>query len=206
MELGLNLYRGKHGGRRPGSGRKRIHSKGVAHRKRESVKPRHALHINFRVKVQIKNKLSLQILKRAIQNARTHGLKIIHFSLQSNHVHLLVEAANKEILTRGMRSLTITFSKGVDKGRIQLERYHLHVLKTLQETKNATHYVLFNEQKHSGLKRAYISDYSSLGWVRDLKSLAKSAKMTIILKKVQENFLDCAQGWMIKKVLNQHIC
>src|SRR5690554_5748078 len=62
-----------------------------------------------------------------------------------------------------------TFSKGVRRGRIQLERYHLHVLKTLRETKNAIHYVLFNHQKHTGLKRAYITPYSSLGFVTDLK-------------------------------------
>lgn len=201
-QLSLNLYKGKRGGRRPNSGRRRIHSPGVAHRTREIVKERTALHINVKIKAYIRNKLCLQILKKAIKNARSHGLRIIHFSLQTNHLHLIIEATNNEILTRGMRSLTITFAKGVAKGRIQLERYHLHVLKTKAETKNAIHYVLFNEQKHAGLKVARVDAYSSLGFVKDLKALAKRAGKTIVLgKKEEENFLDYPRGWMMRQYL-----
>jgi REP element-mobilizing transposase RayT len=151
-QLKLNIYRGKRGGRRPNSGRKRIHSKGVAHRTRPKVTSRTALHVNFKVKTSIRNKDCINILKRAIINARLHGLRVLHFSLESNHVHLIIEANNTSVLTKGMRSLTVTFSKGINKGRIQLERYHLHVLRTLHETRNAIHYVLFNHQKHTGLK------------------------------------------------------
>jgi REP element-mobilizing transposase RayT len=206
-QLRLNIYKGKRGGRRSGAGRKRIHSKGVAHRTRETVITRHALHINFKMNTSIRNKRCLKILKRAIKNSRSMGLSIAHFSLQSNHLHLIVEAKNNAILTRGMRSLTITFSKGIGRGRIQLERYHLHVLKTIRETRNAVHYVLFNEQKHSGLKRAYVNSFSSLGVVQDLRELAKKAKMMVILGRIQEdNFLDTPEGWMLKQVLNQQIC
>lgn len=203
-QLGLNIYQGKRGGRRPGSGRKRLHSKGVAHRKREKVNSRFALHINFKVKTSIRNKECLKTLRHSIQNARKKGLKILHFSLESNHVHLILEAQNNALLTQGMRSLTITFAKGVNKGRIQLERYHLHVLKTLRETRNAVHYVLFNHQKHRNLKKAYINDYSSLGFVKDLRGLAKSVKLTVVWRKIQElDFLDIPEGWMIKRILDE---
>jgi hypothetical protein len=206
-QMKLNIYQGKRGGRRPGAGRKRLHSKGVSHRVREKVLSRHPLHINFKVKVPIRNKSCLKVLKRAIKNARSHGLLVLHFSLQSNHIHLMVEACDNEILTRAMRSLTITFSKGLARGRIQLERYHLHVLKTLREVRNAVHYVLFNEQKHSGLKRAYVDSYSSLGLVKDLKALARNAGITVILRKMQQlNFLDEPRGWLIRQVLNQQLC
>lgn len=149
-QLELNIYKGKRGGRRPGAGRKRIHSRGVAHREREHVNHRLPMHINFKYRLSIRNKECLKILKRAILNARGWGLRIIHFSLQSNHVHLIVEADNNEILTRGMRSLTVTMAKRIAKGRIQLERYHLHVLRSLRETRNAVFYVLQNEQRHTG--------------------------------------------------------
>ena len=206
-QLDFNIYRGKRGGQRPGAGRKRLHSKGVAHRVREKVSHRHTLHLNFKLRVFIRNKLCLKILKRAIKNCRSHGLKVLHFSLQSNHLHLLVEAPNNEILTRAMRSLSVTFSKGIGKGRVQLERYHLHVLRSLKETRNAVHYVLFNEQKHTGLKKAYMNPYSSLAVVHDLGTLAKEAKMTIIVRRLQEIvLLDPPEGWMIRQVLNQQIC
>lgn len=201
-QLKLNIYKGVRGGRRPGSGRKRIHSQGVSHRIREQITLNRPLHVNFKVKTSIRNKACLKVLKRAIKNASSHGLRILHFSLESNHVHLILEAFDNSILTRGMRSLTITFSKGVRKGRIQLERYHLHVLKTLRETKNAIHYVLFNHQKHTGLKRAYITPHSSLGFITDLKELARTASMMITLRKIGEiSFLDGPQSWMAKKVL-----
>lgn len=97
------LYKGKHGGRRPEAGRKRIHSRGVSHRIREKVSGRTPLHINFKFRTFIKNKRCLALLKRAILNARSHGLRVIHFSLQSNHIHLIVEAFK----TRDTASLII---------------------------------------------------------------------------------------------------
>jgi REP element-mobilizing transposase RayT len=205
-QLNLNLYKGSKGGRRPGAGRKRLHSKGVAHRQREKVKLSTPLHINFKVVLGVRNKEGIRLLKRAIRNAQSHGLGILHFSLQSNHVHLIVEAKSNNILTRGMRSLCITFAKGFGRGRVQLERYHLHVLRTLGETRNAVHYVLFNQQKHTGLKKAYLDEYSSLGAVKELKLLAKAAKMTLIWTRIQElPQLKVPEGWMIKQVLNQQI-
>jgi REP element-mobilizing transposase RayT len=199
-QLKLNLFKGMRGGRRPGSGRKRIHSKGVAHRKRETVNFRHALHVNFKFRTAIRNKFSLGLLKKAISNARFHGLRIIHFSMQSNHIHLILEAHDNEILSKGMRSLTITFAKGLRKGRIQIERYHLHVLRSLRETKNAVHYVLFNEQRHSGLKKAYVTPYSSLSTVKDLKSLAKAAKIIIVegIEKTGTE-MDRPRSWLLTK-------
>ena len=155
----LNLFKGKKGGRRPGSGKRRIHSKGVVHRIRENVKTSTPLHINFKYKTYIRNKICLKLLKRAILNSRRHGLRIIHFSLQSNHVHLIVEAEINHILTKGMRSLTVTFAKGLNQGRVQIQRYHLHVFKSLRETKNAVQYVLFNSQKHGSSK---IDEYCSI--------------------------------------------
>lgn len=117
-QFNLNLYKGSRGGRRPGSGRKRIHSKGVAHREREKVSGRTPLHINFKFRTQIRNKLCLRLLKKAILNSRSHGLRVIHFSLQHNHVHLIVEAESNSVLTSGMRSLTVTFAKGLKLGKV----------------------------------------------------------------------------------------
>ncbi len=146
----LNLYRGRHGGRRPKCGRKEIHSRGVRHRPRERVGRRTPAHVNFKLNARIRNKACLKILKRAILNARRQGLGVVHYSLQSNHVHLIVEAGDNKTLTRGMRSMTVTFAKGLKRGRVQLERYHLHVLRGPQETRNAVHYVVNNHERHAG--------------------------------------------------------
>lgn len=195
----LNLFKGKKGGRRPGSGRKRIHSKGVAHREREKIKPTTPLHINFKYKTYIKNKICLRLLKKAILNSRKHGLRIIHFSLQSNHVHLIVEAETNQILTKGMRSLTVTFAKGLDRGRVQLDRFHLHVLKSLRETKNAVHYVLFNSQKHGSSR---IDEYGSIlsmpNALEIIRNFAKAQKITLSVKRGELWKPDPGKSYLIR--------
>lgn len=150
------------GGKRRGSGRKRKNSKGVAHRTREHVNRRVPLHINFKYKCAIRNKDCLRLLKRAILNARKQGLRILHFSLQHNHVHLIVEAETNEVLSSGMRSMTVTMAMGLKRGKIQISRYHLHVLKGLREARNAVMYVLFNRQKHEKGTSSKIDGYTSV--------------------------------------------
>lgn len=181
----LELYKGKRGGRRPGSGRKRIHSKGVSHRRREVVTYRTPMHINFKYNACIKNKFCLRLLKRAIVNARRQGLRIVHFSLQSNHIHLIIEAENNLLLTKGMRSLTVTFAKGLKAGKVQIERYHLHVLRSIRESRNAVHYVLFNKQKHEKGTYSVIDEYSSiLNLEKALELVAQYARKKKLMLKI----------------------
>lgn len=166
-QLGLNLNKGKWGGRRDGSGRKSFHSQGVRHRSREKVTARNPTHINIKYHSRIRNKDFLQILKRAILNGQRKGLRILHYSVLSNHIHFIIEANNNAILTSGMRSMTTTLAKGQSQGIVQIERYHLHVLKCPKETKNAFRYVVFNHERHGG--KPVIDAYSSVGHYLNLK-------------------------------------
>lgn len=206
-QIVLNLFRGKRGGRRPGSGKKRIHSKGVSHRIRERVNKKTPLHINFRYKTHIRNKDALRVLKRAILNARARGLIVIHYSMQSNHIHIIVESVNNKVLTTGMRSLTVTFAKGIKKGKIQLERYHLHVLKSVQETKNAIRYVLFNQQKHENRKQSSIDEYCSilsLPLALDLiRNFVIQNKIMITIKNYERWTLDAGKSYLASEGLKQ---
>lgn len=206
-QIVLNLFKGSRGGRRPNSGRKRIHSKGVAHRSRPQVSLRTPLHINFKFKKNVKNKDSLRLLKRAIIKARSHGLRVIHYSLQSNHVHFIIEAHDKAVLTKGMRSLTITFAKGMKEGRIQVERYHLHVLKGLKETKNAVMYVLFNQQKHEKGIYSKVDGYSSLLSMKNAFKLISrfSSNRQCTIKIINSEFWkgDNPSGYVLKRTIDE---
>jgi REP element-mobilizing transposase RayT len=206
-QMSLNLNRGTWGGRRTKCGRKRIHSRGVSHRTRESVNPKRPLHVNFKYRVSIRNKEVLKILKRALINSGAKGLRILHYSVQSNHMHFILEADNNKILETGMRSLTVTIAKGINKGKVQLERYHLHVLKTIRETKNAISYVLFNEQKHSGKKCIELDGYSSLHSL-DARALARKAKLTLVISKTKADIINITEGrsFLANTALDQLIC
>jgi REP element-mobilizing transposase RayT len=201
-QIKMNIYKGQRGGRRPGSGRKRIHSKGVSHRIREKISKRTPLHINFKFRIPIKNKVALKLLKRAIVNGRGHGLRVLHFSLQHNHIHLIIEADNNAVLTKGMRSLTVTFAKGLEQGRIQLERYHLHVLKTVKETKHAINYVLFNKQKHEKGTYSVIDEYTSFpGW-QLIKKFTQKKRMTLKVGRIQVMEKETAISFLYLKSLS----
>lgn len=203
MQMHLKLN--SHGGKRDGAGRKRKKSRGVSHEVREKVTSRTPLHINFRYRRHVRNKDTLKLLKRAISNGRKHGLKVLHFSFQHNHVHLIIEASSNEILTKGMRSLTITFAKNLKKGRIQNERYHLHVLKSFREARNAIHYVLFNEQKHDSGICSAINGYSSLlsagGWQNLVRKFARMKRITLRIERGEMWKCDSSGSFIFKKAL-----
>lgn len=199
----LNNISANHGGARPGAGRKRLRSKGVSHREREWISNRTPMHINFKYRVKIKYKVCLRLLKRAIVNARGHGLRVRHFSLQHNHIHLIVEADNNAILEIGMRSLTVTFAKGLRMGKVQLERYHLHVLRGLREARNAVMYVLFNKQKHEKRSSSTVDEFCSLmNWERavdviKLYSMRKGVSLRIGNRAWWN--MDSARSWILKR-------
>ncbi|HEY4244074.1 MAG TPA: transposase [Kofleriaceae bacterium] len=97
-------------------------------------------------------------LYRAIRTAtstvwRTQPMRLVHASVQSNHIHLLVEAADKVELAKGMQGFQISAAKHLNrtlrrKGGVFPDRYHAHILRTPREAKNAVTYVLTNWRKH----------------------------------------------------------
>jgi hypothetical protein len=94
--------------------------------------------------------------------------------VQSNHVHLLVEADGAAALTRGMRGLTIRIAKAVNRalgrdGRIWADRFHARALRTPREVRNALVHVLMNFRKHAGIGRG-IDPCSSGRWFAGWKT------------------------------------
>lgn len=94
-------------------------------------------------------------------------------------------------------------------GKVQLERYHLHVLRTLSETKNAILYVLFNQQKHEGRKISRIDEYSSLLLMEKalhiIRRFAVSSGITLKLTKSDSWRLDKGRSYLLQKSL-EAIC
>lgn len=193
------------GGKRVGAGRKRILSKGIAHTERESLFRRTPCHVNFKYRAQIRNKPCLKLLRRGILNARKQGLRILHYSIQTNHIHLIIEADDNFILSSGMRALTITFAKGLKMGRVQIERYHLHVLKGVRETRNAIFYVLFNRQKHEKEKLSRIDSYTSLLSLENgidlIKAYVNKKKVMLKIWEVDKWPVDFPKSWSALKAI-----
>jgi REP element-mobilizing transposase RayT len=82
------------------------------------------------------------------------GFRVVHFSVQTNHLHLLVEAADADALARGMQALSIRVAKAMNRalerrGPVLSDRYHARVLRTPREVRNALCYVLQNGRRHT---------------------------------------------------------
>src|SRR4051812_32104663 len=131
-QLDLALAR-KRGGRREGAGRKPSGSRvGVAHRARPEHKARHPVHVTLRARGRLPS-LREQVLffelRRCIGRASKEWFRVLHFSVQRDHVHLVVEADDKESLWRGTTGLEVRVARRLNsmlgkKGRFWGDRYH----------------------------------------------------------------------------------
>lgn len=93
--------------------------------------------------------------ERSFRAMRKRGrFRLIHYSIQRNHVHAIVEAASARDLSNGMKALAARLARAVHRvfrrvGRALDDRSHVRVLRTPREVRNAIAYVLLNARRHS---------------------------------------------------------
>src|SRR6185369_11844104 len=94
------------GGRRSGAGRKRKNDRGVDHRRREAGKnlPAHVTLKVARDLPSLRRPALFRVLLGIIEQSARPGFAVTQFSVMRDHIHLLVEAADTDALSRGMRS------------------------------------------------------------------------------------------------------
>lgn len=158
------------GGRRPGAGRKPSGRKvGVPHRARPQHKARHPVHVTLRAKLGcLRATRVFPVVRDALAAASRSDFRVLHFSVQTNHLHLLVEAHDTHALSRGIRGLVIRTARAVNRvlarhGPLWKDRYHQRVLKTPREVRHGLVYVLQNWKKHVDAARG-IDPCSSAPW------------------------------------------
>ncbi|HEY0477895.1 MAG TPA: transposase, partial [Kofleriaceae bacterium] len=147
------------GGKRAGAGRKpRGARAGVAHRARGEWTRPTPLHVTLRMAPHVYNlrsRRSFRVIAAALRlGGDRFDVRVIEFSVQGNHIHLLVEAPNRRALARAIQGFSIRVAKGLNRmmgrsGRVFDDRYHARVLRTPTEVRHALHYVLDNARKHA---------------------------------------------------------
>ncbi|MBI2389779.1 MAG: hypothetical protein HYV09_09325 [Deltaproteobacteria bacterium] len=157
VQLDLPMHR--HGGARRGAGRPRTSTQ-VAHAARPRFDgTRTPLHATLRMAKGVWNLRSQRgysCVEHALKAERAlRALRVVHFSVQGNHLHLIVEADDRIALSRRMQGFGIRFAKRVNtmmgrpRGRVLADRYHARLLPTAREVHRAIRYVLLNHLKHS---------------------------------------------------------
>jgi REP element-mobilizing transposase RayT len=156
----------KRGGKRRGAGRPPTGDRaGSSHAKRPALKASEPVHVVLRVLAVIgalRDRHVYQALRTAtLVAARWESFRIVHLSIQNNHVHLLVEASDRAALSRGMQSFQISAAKHINRtitrrmrlrsrrrGRVFADRYHAEIISSPRQARHALSYVLNNWRKH----------------------------------------------------------
>jgi putative transposase len=164
------------GGRREGAGRpKGRTSERIPHTRRPRVSRHRPHHITVRTTRgtwNLRSQRCYRPIAAALAEVRKReGVRVVHFSVQHNHVHLIIEADGRRALSGAMRAFLIRIARNLNAlmgthGRRFDDRYHEHVLKTPSETRNALLYVIGNRAVHLArwgkIARANVDEFSSL--------------------------------------------
>ncbi len=149
------------GGARRGAGapKKQLAAGGgrVVHLSRPRHSRHHPVHVTLRVGAGLPSlrhrRLRSTVFGAFGAGAERFGFRLVHFSVQSNHLHLVVEADDRRALTRGMQGLAIRIAKAINRrlgrrGKVFADRYHARALRSPREVRHALRYVLLNAQRH----------------------------------------------------------
>jgi REP element-mobilizing transposase RayT len=143
-------------GRRPG--RPRVKGSRLAHARRPQLSGTHPVHVTWPVRAGLPSlrwpKAMAAIRAAFVAGKVRGGFRLVHFSVQHNHVHMLCEADSAKALSRGLQGLAVRFARGLNRaldrrGSVLSDRYHSRVLSTPREVRWGLGYVLCNARKHN---------------------------------------------------------
>ena len=158
MQRQLELPIPQRGGRREGAGRKPQGPRAlVSHAERPRFAKPTPAHVTLRMRDQVWNlrsRRSFQHLKSCFEKSRGRfGARLIEFSVQGNHLHLIIEADDNASLSRALQGLCIRIAKSLNAmmrraGAVFADHYHSRLLQTPTELVNAIRYLLGNAAHH----------------------------------------------------------
>ena len=108
------------GGPRPGAGRKPAPGRrpGVPHCRRPGHVAAHPVHVTLRATHAVRSLRSDRVfpaVRSALAAASHAGFRIIQFSAQTDHLHLIIEADDRTRLSSGLRGLAIRVARAVNR-------------------------------------------------------------------------------------------
>jgi len=130
----------------------------VPHRGRPVHRAEHPVHVTLRAAFRpLRSQHVFPTVCLAIGGATRRAprrFRVLHFSVQWDHLHLLVEASNARELSAGVRSVAIRIARAVNalvlrRGKFWADRWHGRSLESPREVRNALVYVLANFRKHA---------------------------------------------------------
>jgi hypothetical protein len=129
---------------------------------------------------------------------------VVHYALQHDRLHLIVEAQGTQALTRGMMSIGARLARAMNRtcgrsGPVLDGRYHHHLLRTPQEVRQTLAYVLLAARRQAS--RAHPLDPASSarwfdGWRPEVESRFPAAR--------GDSEVAPAHTWLLKTGWRRH--
>lgn len=209
QEVGRGGWR-RDAGRRPGG-------EAPGHVPREEFDAECVLHVTWRLVDDVpslRREAVLDVVRAACSATKERDARVVEYNVLGNHLHLVVEAANRAALSRGMNGLGVRLAKNINKvfrrsGELFAERYHVRVLRTPREVYNVLRYVLLNARHHAAdrgetLSTDWIDPFSSGPWFdgwqgpvrRDQEWMRKLARL--------ERPTAVARTWLLRSGWRRH--
>ena len=166
-QITFNEYRmttGEHGGPRPGAGRPAGDGSEVPHLKRPDFKETEPAHVTLRIRRGIptlRRKKFIREFRRSLRKVREReDFRVVAYSLQHDHVHIIVEATDNVAMASGMKAVASRLARAVNRvfqrtGKVLDGRYHLQALTNPRQVRNAIAYVLCNIRKHFWQRKGF---------------------------------------------------
>ena len=148
-------------------------SSNVPHETRPAI--RGAAHVVLRIcrgLPWLRTPKTYRVLERCFRNGKSKdGFRLIEYSVQRDHLHLVVEADDRRRLARGLQGLMIRIAKSLNRfwrrrvGRVFADRYFALALVKRMQLWRTLRYVLNNGRKHGAWSAKDRPDpYSSGRW------------------------------------------
>jgi len=184
----------------------------LRHRSREPVAERFPCHVTLKVRKDVPSLRTVRLVKEVertfARGCERKEFRLVHYSLQGDHAHLIVEAKDRHALGRGMKALSSRLARAVNRvfgrsGPVLADRYHVHVLKTPREVRNALAYVLLNARRHAAkagrkLARALRIDPASSGrWFDGWKRQCAPGIESSGLSPPEARAASPPRGWLL---------
>ena len=163
------------GGVRRGAGRKRRAPRPQVPHRARPVFSKAVLHVTCRVRREIWNLRThrcFRAVSRALeQGCVRFGFRLVHFSVQGNHFHFIVEAPDEVALGRAMKGLEVRMARRLNRvlrrrGPVFSDRYHARRLRSPREVSFAVRYAVHNFAEHARrdgrpVRLGFVDPYSS---------------------------------------------
>ncbi len=147
-----------HGGPRKGAGRKRQGTRAsVLHRTRKTFSKPSVLHVTCRLAAGLPSlrdpKTVALLFNYLARICEREGFRIVEFSIQGTHIHMLCEADDDAALSRAMNGILSCLARSLNKhwkrkGEVFADRYHTETIETPTQCHKVLIYVLGNAKKH----------------------------------------------------------